>query len=137
MSRLASLPAVPPAPAEPPVPARAQASLGSWILQRMTGALLAVFLVAHLWVVHYAVAGEISFQEVSARLSGPGFRLLDLGLLALALVHALVGLRRVILDAWWFSVRGARVVTGLLFLAGLWGAWVGWRVFAAFALRGG
>lgn len=73
--------------------------LWTWFIQRITAALLIIFILAHFWVTHFAVPGEeITFRGVTARLQSPFFLVLDSLLLATAIYHGLNGVRNVIYD---------------------------------------
>jgi succinate dehydrogenase / fumarate reductase, membrane anchor subunit len=91
----------------------------SWILQRVTAALLLIVLFIHIWVLHFANIGEVvSFETVSGRLVAAFFIAVDYSMLALVIYHGLNGVRNVVLD----YLRGAtiqRVVTWVLALFGL------------------
>jgi len=76
----------------------------AWFLQRFTAALVFFFLVAHIWVLHYAVVGsQVRFDDVAQRLQTPLFQFLDITLLATAIYHSLNGIRGIVLD---FGVKG-------------------------------
>lgn len=71
----------------------------TWLLQRVTAVLIAVILIVHLWLHHFAEVGApITFKEVSERLHNPLFLVLDVMLLAAGLFHAINGARAIILD---------------------------------------
>lgn len=73
--------------------------LWTWLIQRVTAALLILFLLAHFWVTHFAIPGEqITFAGVTARLRSLFFIGLDSALLATTLYHGLNGVRNVIFD---------------------------------------
>lgn len=75
------------------------AGLWNWLLQRITGALLIVFIIAHFWVTHFAVPGElITFDRVTERLQSAFFIALDSALLATTIYHGLNGVRNVVVD---------------------------------------
>ena len=75
------------------------AGVWAWLIQRITGAVLLVFLGAHFWVLHYATAGEhIRLADVMHRLNSPFFMVVDSALLATALYHGLNGVRMVFFD---------------------------------------
>ncbi len=77
----------------------ARTGLWSWFIQRITGALLVLFIIAHFWVTHFAVPGEeITFSGVSSRLQMGFFVVLDSALLATVIYHGLNGVRNVIFD---------------------------------------
>lgn len=101
-----------------------------WYLQRLSGGLLLLLLIAHFWVEHYAtetlLRGELSFEAIETRIRSPLWQAIDLSFLAVALYHGLSGLRNILLD---YSVIGpgaqraltaALIATGLLWM--YWGA---------------
>lgn len=93
--------------------------LWPWFIQRITGALLVVFILAHFWVTHFAVPGEeITFIGVSGRLQTFFFMVLDSALLATAIYHGLNGVRNVIFD---FNPGPAAkvVISWAIFVVGL------------------
>lgn len=99
----------------------------AWILQRLTAVLLLFFLGAHLTVLHYIPENmNINFLGVAARFKGLLYVIIDSGLLAVALYHALNGIRNVLFD---FIVNDGkrRALTMLLLVVGLvyliWGAY--------------
>jgi len=99
----------------------------AWILQRITAVLLVVFLGTHLFVLHYVPENmNINFLGVAARFKSVLYLIVDSGLLAVALYHALNGIRNVLFD---FVVsEGKRraliialVLVGIVYL--IWGAY--------------
>jgi succinate dehydrogenase / fumarate reductase cytochrome b subunit len=72
----------------------------AWLLQRITAVLIGVFIIAHIWALHFASRGPdpITFESVRLRLSNPWFQALDILLLATAIYHSLNGARAVLLD---------------------------------------
>jgi succinate dehydrogenase / fumarate reductase, membrane anchor subunit len=99
----------------------------AWILQRVTAVLLIVFLGTHLLVLHYVPENmNINFLGVAARFKSVLYVIIDSGLLAVALYHALNGVRNILFD---FVVdEGKRRTFNILFwLVGLafllWGAY--------------
>lgn len=81
------------------VPVSGSAGVWAWFVQRVTGAVLLVFLGAHFWVLHYATAGEhIRLADVMHRLNSPFFMIVDSALLATALYHGLNGVRMIFFD---------------------------------------
>ena len=112
------------------------ATVGFWDLfgLHFTGVFLVIFLLAHVWAVHYAVGGEpeFTFEAVRPKLQSPLFTFLDLGLLALAIYHGLTGFRRFLVDLEAFSRGALRVITWVLVLIGLGGLYYGWLIYRAF-----
>ena len=72
--------------------------LWAWVLQRVTGLLLGVYLVLHLWVLGFVLAGSEAFDGILARLNSPVFHFFDLLLFAGFLYHGLNGLRVILVD---------------------------------------
>jgi succinate dehydrogenase / fumarate reductase, membrane anchor subunit len=104
----------------------------AWYFQRVTGGLLLVLLAAHFWVEHFMTApllrGDLTFQEVAARVSHPAWQAIDIGFLIVALAHGLNGLRNIILDydrlgpIWRGVMNTALVVVGVI--------WAWWGILA-------
>jgi len=70
----------------------------SWILHRVTGVLLGLYLFLHIWVIHHLAQGEEAFDEVMGIVQAPLFHLLEIGLLGTVVYHGLNGLRVVFMD---------------------------------------
>lgn len=81
------------------VPAPKSAGVWAWFVQRITGAVLLVFLGAHFWALHYAATGEhIRLAAVMQRLNSPFYMVVDSALLATAIYHGLNGVRMIFFD---------------------------------------
>jgi len=75
------------------------AGVWAWLMQRITGAVLLLFLGAHFWVLHFAAAGEhIRLAASMQRLNSPFFMVVDSALLATAIYHGLNGVRMIFFD---------------------------------------
>lgn len=109
-------------------------AFGDWVALYLTGLFLVVFLLAHLWAVHYAAGGEVgfTFDAVRQKLRTPLFAFLDLGLLVLATYHGLVGTRRFVVDLEILGTRAMHLFTWALMVAGLAGLYYGWLIFRSF-----
>ena len=110
-------------------------AFGDWIGLYLTGLFMVLFLLAHIAAVHYATTGfeaPFTFEAVREKLRAPLFAFLDLGLLALALYHGLVGFRRFVVDLEILSTGTIRVLTWALAALGLGGLYYGWVVYRAF-----
>ncbi len=70
----------------------------SWILHRVTGVLLGLYLLLHIWVIHHLAQGEEAFNAVMGIVQSPLFHLLEIGLLGTVVYHGLNGLRVVFID---------------------------------------
>lgn len=99
-----------------------------WYLQRITGALLLLLLVAHFWVEHFMTAelrrGNLTYNAIAARISNPLWQFIDILFLLVALYHGLNGLRNILLDYSRVGVRAMQAITALLVIVGaLWAYW--------------
>lgn len=105
-----------------------------WYLQRITGGLLLVLLVAHFWVEHFIaeplLRGELTYSAILSRISNPYWQAIDISFLLIALYHGLNGVRNIILDYSKIGMRGARACTAVLILVGLLWAYWGIEAFA-------
>ena len=70
----------------------------AWIIQRITGLGLAVFLLAHIFSIHRLVSGPAAFQEELKLYGNPFFKLSEIGLGLLIFSHAFNGLRILAFD---------------------------------------
>ena len=95
----------------------------SWYFFRVSGVLLVVLAVGHLFITHYLnVPSETTFDFVSRRWANPLWRSFDWLLLLMALWHGLMGLRLSVTDyirsaGWRVLGHSAVWVIGLLFTA--------------------
>ena len=104
-----------------------------WYLQRITGAALAVLLIAHFWVEHFVSEnlrrGDLTYDAIRARISNPLWQAIDIAFLLIALFHGLSGARNILLDYSRIGRRGARFATaGLIVIGAVW-AWWGIEAF--------
>lgn len=70
----------------------------AWVLQRVTGILLLIYLFLHVETIHQLSAGPAEFNRQLAFYNTPPFKLLEIGLLATVILHALNGIRLTVLD---------------------------------------
>jgi succinate dehydrogenase / fumarate reductase, cytochrome b subunit len=68
-----------------------------WI-QRVSGVLLLLYLLIHVETVHHVSGGKAAFDGALAAFRNPFFRLLEIGLLGVVILHALNGIRIIIID---------------------------------------
>jgi succinate dehydrogenase / fumarate reductase, membrane anchor subunit len=99
----------------------------AWVLQRITAVLLLVLLGTHLAVLHFVPANlSINFLGVAARMQSVLYLLIDGGLLAVGLYHALNGVRNVLFD-YVVGVRPRRAINTVMWILGIafafWGAY--------------
>jgi succinate dehydrogenase / fumarate reductase cytochrome b subunit len=65
----------------------------AWLLNRVTGIAIAVYLAIHIWVIHHLTQGPEGFDKVMRFVQQPLFKLGEIGLLGVILYHAMNGLR--------------------------------------------
>ena len=97
--------------------------LYAWIFMRLSGILLLILALVHLFYMHVLNnVMVIDFQFVARRYATPFWRTFDLMMLWLALLHGLNGLRTVVIDyvrsrGWRFASLAAIYVIAFVFLA--------------------
>ncbi len=89
----------------------------AWVLHRISGVVLALYLPLHIWVVYHVSKGREEFNEMMAAVSGPAFKVFEIGLLAAILFHAFNGLRIIGIDLDWLGTARAQRVA--FWVAGL------------------
>jgi succinate dehydrogenase / fumarate reductase cytochrome b subunit len=88
----------------------------AWFLHRITGVLLSLYLIIHIWVVRTIDQGPEGFNRVMAAVQSPLFLFFEVGLLGTVLYHSLNGARLLLIDTGW----GVRHQKGLfVVLAGI------------------
>ncbi len=97
----------------------------AWLIQRVTGLLLLLYLFIHVRTIHKLSEGPAAFDEAMALFRGPLFKLLEVALLGAVILHALNGVRITLIDLGWAHSRQQHLFWGfavgfgaLLFLAG-------------------
>jgi succinate dehydrogenase / fumarate reductase, membrane anchor subunit len=97
--------------------------LYAWVFMRLSGMLLLVLALVHLFFMHIVNNVDvIDFRFVAQRYATPFWRTFDLMMLWLALIHGLNGLRTVVIDyvrprGWRFASLASIYVIGFIFLA--------------------
>ncbi len=70
----------------------------AWILHRITGLLLVLYICMHTFVIGSAQLGQESFNRTLAAVQTPVFHILEIGLIGCVFFHMLNGLRLVFID---------------------------------------
>ena len=107
-----------------------------WFLQRITGALLIIWLAVHMAVLHWGGHESQFFFAVTRRLRSGGWVAFDLLFIVLCLYHGLNGVRAILFDVV-SGVRQRRAIDGVLWLVGLAMTVIGYYVLTGFITRGG
>jgi succinate dehydrogenase hydrophobic anchor subunit len=102
-----------------------------WFIKVLAGGLILVFLVIHFFVNHLvAPGGLLTFKDVVAYYQNPGVLVMEGCFLTFVLVHALLGLRSIILDLHPSTGLMKIVNIGLIILGVLTLAYGIWLLFA-------
>ena len=89
--------------------------LRAWIFMRISGVVLLVLALGHLVIMHLINSVyDIDYAFVADRYAGWGWRIYDMVLLVLAMVHGVNGLR-VILDDYLHASKWRSLVLGVLY----------------------
>jgi succinate dehydrogenase / fumarate reductase, cytochrome b subunit len=78
----------------------------SFLLRRVTGIALVLYLFTHLWVIGSALQGQQAFDVRLAAVQTPFFKVAEVALLAAVFYHAFDGLRLLLVN--WFKVTDYR-----------------------------
>jgi succinate dehydrogenase / fumarate reductase cytochrome b subunit len=78
----------------------------SFLLRRVTGVALVLYLFLHLWVIGSAMQGSQVFDARLASVQTPFFKVAEVALLAAVFYHAFDGLRLLLIN--WFKVTDYR-----------------------------
>lgn len=97
----------------------------AWTIQRVTGLLLLFYLFLHVHTISRLSHGPAAFNQAMATFNSPFFKLLEIGLFGIVVLHAFNGIRITLLDLgvaagkqrqmFWVITVG---VGALVFLAG-------------------
>ena len=116
--------------AEPAVPAprsrpgrrrslyRGDPGMWSWVLHRITGATIFFFLLVHVLDTALVRVSPEAYNEVINTYKTPIVGLMEMGLVAAVLYHALNGIRVILIDFWQHGPRYQRLM--LWIVAGVW-----------------
>ena len=88
----------------------------SWVLHRITGATIFFFLFVHVLDTALVRVSPQTYNEVIETYKTPIVGLMELGLVAAVLYHALNGIRVILIDFW---SRGTRYQRLMLWLIGI------------------
>jgi succinate dehydrogenase / fumarate reductase cytochrome b subunit len=86
----------------------------SWVLHRITGATIFFFLFVHVLDTALVRVGPESYNEVIETYKTPIVGLMELGLVAAVLYHALNGIRIILIDFWSQGTRYQRLMLWII-----------------------
>lgn len=72
----------------------------SWVLHRITGVGVLLFLCLHILDTFLIILGPAHYNAIIAIYRLPAFRVMEVGLFACVLFHALNGVRIIVIDFW-------------------------------------
>ncbi len=109
---------------------RSRGGMWPWLGQRVTAVIVLVTILIHLVLTHFIAIGQLSFDNIGARLAGGAVLVNDILLLVVVTFHALNGVRMVVLDYGLTGTTSRRVFTGVLLVIGIagivYGVWALW-----------
>ncbi len=103
-------------------------SYWAFVVHRLSGVLLALFLPVHFWALGHALAGEAAFNGIISWTQQPIFKIAEWGLVILLAAHLTGGLRLILIEFgpwsgqrknWIAGGAGVALVTGLAFALAL------------------
>ncbi|WP_082690338.1 succinate dehydrogenase, cytochrome b556 subunit [Mycobacterium sp. M26] len=87
---------------------RGDPGMWSWVLHRITGATIFFFLFVHVLDTALVRVSPQAYNEVVETYKTPIIGLMEIGLVAALLYHALNGVRLILIDFWWKGPRYQR-----------------------------
>jgi succinate dehydrogenase / fumarate reductase cytochrome b subunit len=99
---------------------RGDPGMWSWVLHRITGATIFFFLFVHILDTALVRVSPHAYNEVVETYKMPIVGLMEIGLVAALLYHALNGVRIILIDFWWKGPRYQRQM--------LWGVAAVWLI---------
>jgi succinate dehydrogenase / fumarate reductase cytochrome b subunit len=70
----------------------------AWLLHRLAGLGLILYLLLHIWVIHHLIGGRESFDGIMEFFNNPLFKALEIGLVGVIFYHLWNGLRVTLVD---------------------------------------
>lgn len=95
----------------------------AWLLQRLSGVFLTIYLIVHIIVIGNSVRGEDAFDDLLEMFDKPLFLVLDAGLVGIVAFHALNGIRLILFDLA-IGLRYQKVLFWIAFVVAL-GVFIG------------
>ncbi len=90
--------------------------LGMWAfwLHRLSGLLIALYLLMHIMVISTVITSKANFNEAMVFLKNPIFVALEMGLIAAIILHGLNGVRIVLFDLGYGLKKQKEIFIGLM-----------------------
>jgi succinate dehydrogenase hydrophobic anchor subunit len=92
--------------------------LPGWLLLYVTGALLLFFLLSHVWLSVYESFQPFTLKATQLLLRSTFIKVVEIGLLFLAVVHGMIGVKRIFLELNLAKKKGSQVLNWCFIIAG-------------------
>ena len=102
----------------------------AWVGHRISGLILLLYLILHLWGLGSAAGGKAAFDNQMRAFEGPFFELLEALVVLIAAFHMFNGLRIIAVDPSGLGRHQQAMFAGVLGCFALVLAWTGWVFFA-------
>ncbi len=102
----------------------------AWVLHRISGLILLLYLALHLWGLGTAAGGKAAFDNRMQAFSGPFFELLEALVVLIAAFHMFNGLRIIAVDFLGLARHQKAMFSAVLGCFALVLVWTGWVFFA-------
>lgn len=102
----------------------------AWVLHRISGLILLLYLILHLWGLGSAAGGKAAFDNQMRAFEGPFFELLEALVVLIAAFHMFNGLRIIAVDLSGLGRHQKALFSAVLGCFALVLAWTGWVFFA-------
>ena len=89
-----------------------------WLLLYVTGALLLFFLLSHVWLSVYESTEPFTLKGTQLLLRSTFIKVVEIGLLFLAVVHGTIGVKRILLELNLAKKKGSRFMNWSFVIAG-------------------
>ena len=91
----------------------------SWVLQRLTGILLTLYLLPHLFVIHSSTKGAEVFDGLTSKIQAPIWHLFDIALIAVIIFHLMNGVRIIAVELGSFARAHKALLLVTMVLGGI------------------
>jgi succinate dehydrogenase hydrophobic anchor subunit len=92
--------------------------LPGWLSLYVTGGLLLFFLLSHVWFSVYESSQPFTLKGTQLLLRSTFIKVVEIGLLFLAVVHGMIGVKRIILELNLAKKKGSQVLNWCFVIAG-------------------
>jgi succinate dehydrogenase / fumarate reductase membrane anchor subunit len=90
----------------------------NWVIQRITGLALVVFMIGHYILMHYQPESGHTYDAVLARMQFSWYRIIDLTFITLGMYHGLNGIWNIVRDYRLTTIKRYAILS-LIFIFGI------------------